>query len=435
MEADPKLPAISSLKAHRRRQSPASQNEILHEIARVRSDIVDAGLEPRKVVQVVLDSACALTHSAGAVIEMSEGARLVCWATSGSLEPLHGVRFSVVHTLSGTCLERNEVLICDDSETDVRVDRDACRRAGVRSMVVTPLRHADSTVGVLKVVSPWVKAYGWDDVRFLALLKEFIDASIARSAEHADALARANASGAQSPSDRGAALERIAGVIREGSFELAFQPVVDMIRNGVVGYEALSRFSGRPSRPPDAWFDEAARVGFGEELELAVVERALSAMPSVPVGAYLAINISPATAQRPELLKLCAAHDTSRIVLELTEHATVTDYATLVDAAERLKRIGLRLAIDDAGAGFASLQHILHLQPALIKLDRSLVKDIDRKPGHQRMLSALLMFAAGTQAELVAEGIETAEERAVLLDLGIRWGQGYLLGQPAPLPS
>ena len=426
---------VSHINAYRRRNSPVDPQRVLNEVISVQSDIVGAGLDPQKVIAVIMAKAMALTHSDGAVVEMRDGDAMFYWAATGCLGALRGARLSASHSLSGACLSQNAVLTCNDTEIDSRVDRDACRQFGVRAMVVTPLRYNGTPIGVLKVVSPWVDAYGTEDVRVLTLLKDLISASIAHAASHADAVAQGNEVSTCATFELDARRARVKRAIENDAFELAFQPVVNLDSGRVVGHEALTRFSELPYRPPNEWFDDANEAGLALELDLLVVRRALNSLAILPVDTYVAINVSPDTAQSEQLWTLCSSETADRIVLELTEHVTVPDYGVLVNATNRLKRCGVRIAIDDAGAGFASLRHILRLQPALIKLDRSLIHGIEAVPDYQSMVSALLMFASGTGAEIVAEGIETEAEYRTLVSLGVRLGQGYFLGVPSKHPQ
>jgi len=171
------------------------------------------------------------------------------------------------------------------------------------------------------------------------------------------------------------------------------------------------------------------------ELEIAVVRKALQSLANLPRHAYLAVNVSPETAASDEIARLCMRHSGDRIVLEITEHSSVDDYVVLAERARALRRMGVRLAIDDAGAGFASLRHVLRLEPDLIKLDRSITHNIDTRVRHQSLAAALLTFASGTSASIVAEGIETESELATLEALGVPYGQGYYLGRPDRLPT
>jgi EAL domain-containing protein (putative c-di-GMP-specific phosphodiesterase class I) len=222
---------------------------------------------------------------------------------------------------------------------------------------------------------------------------------------------------------------RVIGMLRRNELTPAFQPIVALDSGHVAGMEALARFP-RGNRPPEAWFADAADAGLTLELELAAICASLHEIDRVPAGAYLAVNASPATIVCPELRELLAAMPHGRIVLELTEHALVPSYTELGHALARLRQLGVRLAVDDAGAGFASLRHILSLQPDLIKLDMSLTRGIDRDPARRALASALLAFGSEIGADLIAEGVETSAELDTLRALGVPYGQGYHLGRP-----
>jgi EAL domain-containing protein (putative c-di-GMP-specific phosphodiesterase class I) len=222
----------------------------------------------------------------------------------------------------------------------------------------------------------------------------------------------------------------ILAVIDEGRIEPVFQPIVDLARRATVGYEALTRF--RDGVAPDVRFGAAAAVGLGTELELASLRAALRAATRLPPGLWLNINVSPALVLAGnELRALLGTHDRP-IVCEVTEHAVITDYAAFRVAAAGLA--GVRMAVDDAGAGFASLRHILELRPAFVKLDRSLVAGIDGDPVRRALIVGMCHFARSAGCRLIAEGIETEAELAALLELDVPLGQGYLLGDPAPAP-
>lgn len=222
---------------------------------------------------------------------------------------------------------------------------------------------------------------------------------------------------------------RIEHVIDADRIDIALQPIVDLQTGCAIGHEALSRFDHDPVRPPNEWFDDADDVGLGTELELVAVRRALDAAGAV-AGRLLTINVSPTTAASPRLVELLASRAPATTAIEVTEHARVEDYQALAAALEPLRHAGTLLAVDDAGAGYASLSHILRLSPDLIKLDISLVRDIDRDPVKRALASCLVAFAREIGARIVAEGIETTSERDALTDLGVHWGQGYLLGRP-----
>ncbi|RDB41983.1 EAL domain-containing protein [Halomonas sp. DQ26W] len=232
-----------------------------------------------------------------------------------------------------------------------------------------------------------------------------------------------------------AAEARIRDVLDHRRFHIVFQPMYDLVDKHIAGYEALSRFVAEPIRGPDKWFEEAATVGLRVELELAAIELALEALPEIPDTAYLSLNASPATILSGRIADLFAPYPRDRLMLEVTEHDIVDDYAGLFEALVEMRRQGLRLAIDDAGAGYASFRHILRLAPDVIKLDRSLTHGIDTRRDSRALAVALVGFATETGSGLLAEGVETQAELEVLRDIGVRKAQGYLLGRPGPLPA
>lgn len=230
-------------------------------------------------------------------------------------------------------------------------------------------------------------------------------------------------------------IERIEAVIECASYRMVYQPICDLVSCSPKGFESLCRFTKEPYRSPDIWFREAVEAGKARELEKAVITTAIEALDHLPEDVYLSVNASPETIVSGELETLPAFHAARRIVLEITEHAPVADYRELVAVLSRLRSRGIRLAIDDAGAGFASLQHIVQLSPDIIKLDMSLTRDIDSDPAKRSLASALIHFARETGAEIVAEGIETESELRALRTLGIGSGQGYFLGRPQEIAA
>lgn len=227
---------------------------------------------------------------------------------------------------------------------------------------------------------------------------------------------------------------RIGAAMVGDALRMVFQPIADLTTGRVVGTEALARFSAEPRRGPDEWFAEAQSIGRGVELELNAIRRALTQLDEIPAGAYLGLNVSPALILSGALDGALTDLPGERLVLEITEHDPVEDYEELVRCLAPLRTSGVRLAIDDAGAGFASLRHITLLMPDMIKLDVSLTRDVHDDVVAQALVRSLASFAGHTGATIVAEGIETSEQLATLRRLGVRRGQGYLLGRPAELP-
>jgi PAS domain S-box-containing protein len=227
--------------------------------------------------------------------------------------------------------------------------------------------------------------------------------------------------------------ERITHVLETGEVQTAFQPIVDVDSGAAAGYEALSRFDAEPAQGPDKWFADAERVGLGVELDCLAVRAALSSAARLPREAYVSVNTTPETVRSGRLADLVRAAPVAadRIVVEITEHVSVEDYHALHEPLRVLRALGVRLAVDDAGSGFASFRHILRLEPHFIKLDRDLIHGIDSDPARRALAAAVVMFARDLGAAVVAEGVETAEELAMVAHLGIDAAQGYLLGRPS----
>ena len=229
---------------------------------------------------------------------------------------------------------------------------------------------------------------------------------------------------------------RIGGLLARADLRIVFQPIIATDSGRLIGAEALSRFEPfHPADlpdPPDLVFADAATVGLGVELELLAVRCALAAAQALPDDLYVSLNVSPAALLTPELTDclLDAALPMDRIVLEITEHVSVPDYDLLARRAHELRGLGARIAVDDAGAGFASFRHILRLGPEYIKLDRTLIEDISEDPARRALAAAVVLFAFEMGSEVVAEGVETLAELRTAQTLGIDAVQGFLLGRP-----
>jgi EAL domain-containing protein (putative c-di-GMP-specific phosphodiesterase class I)/AmiR/NasT family two-component response regulator len=229
---------------------------------------------------------------------------------------------------------------------------------------------------------------------------------------------------------------RIQRVLRSSDrMTMVYQPIVALKDARRVGVEALARFVGPPTRTPDRWFAEAETVGLRLELEMAAISAALDHLPDLQVGLYLTVNVSPATLTSPNFLKLLQTTDPTRIIAEITEHTSIENYGEMAVALANLRGLGMRLAVDDAGAGYASLRHILHLNPDLIKLDVALVRGIESDTAKRALATGLVSFAARSASVIVAEGIESQAEAETLAELGAEYGQGYYFGRPASLTA
>jgi len=290
--------------------------------------------------------------------------------------------------------------------------------AGAKDFLAKPLDHVETILRVRNLLETGAlyRALKGHSARLQAELDDRTEHDRRRSAE------------------RRARRARIERVLHDDALSIVFQPILDLASGRVVGAEALARFGCEPRRPPNEWFAEAADVGLGAELELAAVAAAVGQLPRLPGDAFLSVNVSPAVALRDDLQAVLTRVAGSRLVLELTEHTRIENYDQLSAALDRHRRRGVRIAVDDTGAGHAGLRQILRLRPDIIKLDIDLARDIHADPARRALAGALVTFAEEIGATVVAEGIETAHELNALQALRVPWGQGYHLGRPGPLP-
>src|SRR3954471_1778223 len=227
---------------------------------------------------------------------------------------------------------------------------------------------------------------------------------------------------------------RLTKVIEGDGLGVVLQPIIATSSGTLVAAESLARF---PSARPSIWFADAERVGMRAELESAAARLALGRLAELPDGTRLTFNLSPDLVVAGALDELLADAEVGRLVIEITEHAPVPDYGALHRALDPHRAAGLQLAVDDAGAGYASFRHILHLRPDVIKVDMSLVASIDRDPAQQALVGSLQAFAEQSGAVLLAEGVERQDELDELARIGVPLVQGYLLSKPTagPLPN
>ena len=225
------------------------------------------------------------------------------------------------------------------------------------------------------------------------------------------------------------AREAIQATIDGDRFQPVYQPVVELATGRLVGFESLTQFDD--ATRPDLLFLEAAAAGMAIPLETATLRASLAGAASLPAAGWLSINVSPAMAVALHPLIELLGGAGRDVVVEITEHVAIEDYPRLVNALGTLRRF-VRIAVDDAGAGFAGLRHILELRPQFVKLDLALVRAIDTDPGRRALVASMASFARETGSTLIAEGIESRGQLVALQDLGVELGQGFLLGRPAP---
>jgi EAL domain-containing protein (putative c-di-GMP-specific phosphodiesterase class I)/CheY-like chemotaxis protein len=227
---------------------------------------------------------------------------------------------------------------------------------------------------------------------------------------------------------------RTEAVLDAAGPRMVYQPIVDLIDGTTLAVEALARFPEGHSDRPEVWFEEAHEVHLGVRLELAALSAALRDIDRLPADCDISLNASPEALRSPALRYVLDPAPAERIVIEVTEHERVPDYPQLVASLADLRERGVRIAVDDTGSGFASLQHILELRPEIVKLDRSLVMDLDKSPVRRSLVASLQHFSTEVDLTLIAEGIESVDELEAIKALGIRVGQGFLLAAPSDLP-
>lgn len=314
---------------------------------------------------------------------------------------------------------RLPAVIPDTSADQMTAVLPITRELGLGSYVGVPvLGPGGVTVGMVCVVSHKAKKdLAGDDLRIVQQVAELFGT-----------LFETPARGADPTVDQRKAIRR---VVADGDFEVVFQAVHDVVTGRVVGVEALARFPCEPFRP-DAFFEQAALLGLGIELETAIVKRVVAKVPQLPDDVFVAINISPAAALVAAWTDLLADVDPSRIVLEITEHVAVSNYGALDDVLEACRSQGVRVAVDDVGAGFASFSHVLELAPEFVKIDQSITRHIDVDDARRRLAQAIAEFASQIGATVIAEGVESQGELDALVAAGITWAQGFYLSRPKP---
>lgn len=323
------------------------------------------------------------------------------------------------HILAGRLPE----LIPDTSQVLLAREMPITSAVPIGSHISIPIRLFDGTpFGMFCCLSP--RAIPSLNERDLATMRVF--AGLAAKQVNA---------GLQQRRDNQQAYVNISTVITAENYDIVFQPIVDLQSRTVVSCEALCRFRATPYRSPDKWFKDAADVGLGTELELAVLKTTLAAFPLLPGCLSLSINASPELVISGRLSDIIPAQYADRIIVEITEHAAVSNYANLHAVLAPLKQLGVKVAVDDAGAGYSGLQHIVQLGPDIIKMDMSLTRAIDTDPARRALASAMVFYAREMGARIVAEGIETASELNTLRLLGANRGQGYLLGKPGTIAA
>jgi EAL domain-containing protein (putative c-di-GMP-specific phosphodiesterase class I) len=221
----------------------------------------------------------------------------------------------------------------------------------------------------------------------------------------------------------GSSRAAVAQLLADNALDVVLQPIVALDSGTIVGVEALSRFPAHTDRTTEAWFALATASGLGVQLEAAALRRAVTVLEYMPDGLYLSVNISPGALMSSAVQQILSSVPLDAVVLEITEHARVADYGALAEVLRPWRARGARVAVDDTGSGFASLRHVLRLEPE----DSSLTHHIDSDAVLRALGYTLKAFAGAIGAETVAEGIENERELYALRFLGVPYGQGFFL--------
>jgi EAL domain-containing protein (putative c-di-GMP-specific phosphodiesterase class I) len=220
-----------------------------------------------------------------------------------------------------------------------------------------------------------------------------------------------------------------------------YQPIVDILEPRVLGWEALSRPAGGSFENIEELFKAAYEARSVWPLERLCREKAMEGLHGIQPGELLFLNVEPDSIddpqfRSPQMLEMLQAAGLSpeRVVLEMTEHARVRDFTAFRQRLTYFRSQGFRLAIDDMGSGYSALASVAEIQPEFIKIDMSLVRELDTRPLKRELVDTIARFARRAGIEVVAEGIETIGELEVVLDIGVPLGQGYLFARPSAPP-
>jgi len=347
------------------------------------------------------------------------GGRPVCRAVAGNAASFNvalGESPPPGATYSQLLVTGEIAKVIPDTSADPRLaGLDWTREAGIGAFIGAPLRLSDGTLyGALCGMDRHPDhTLGERDVRFMAMLAELMVYDL----------------------DEQRRLEQLRvdlmNLIETENVDIACQPIIDLHTRDCLGVEALARFP-EPFGRPDQTFADAEDVGFGLELERLAIREAWKVLAWLRPEQFLALNVSPGALL--ELAGRASKRDDlplANLVVEITEQSVVHSYAELRNVMAPLRHNGLRLAIDDAGAGYASLHHIVELEPDFIKVDRSLVDGVADDHARRVAVSAFVLLSLDLGATVVAEGVERRCDLSTLSDLGVQAAQGYLLGRPS----
>lgn len=415
---------------------------------------INASIDPAALMHRIAEQMCLLTPKAdgAAVSLLTADDTFVVVSAHGLVESLLGLTLPREGTFQGRAIATGRPQVSSDTFADLELSEEVRAigaQLGIHSLVVIPLLHRGTGIGALSLSAVDAGKFTDRDVAAMEATARFVSVLISAHTELSEMLD--DFLGDPRHGGRDLAAQFVASVLRPeiaredalhqrltnllavpALLSAVYQPIVDLESKAAVGFEGLCRFRSDPQRSPAYWFDVARRLGRSVPLELAALHTVLENVDGIPDSCFLAVNVSPSTAMAPDVREVLLAVDRP-LVLEITEHEPFPD--GLAEALKPLRDRGIRLAIDDAGAGYASFNQLLQLRPDVIKIDGSLTSGIDADPAKRALVTAIVRLCGEMGATTIAEAIEKQEEQTTLTQLGVELGQGYLFGKPADIQS
>lgn len=412
-----------------------------------------ASVDPASLMVRVAEQACAFVASAdGAAINLLRGTdnAYVTVSASGVLAPAMGYVIARDGSLQGVAARERHPILIRDARVDRRLSesvRASNRQWGTRSWAMIPLVYNDTVIGSLMLAAAGPEAFTETDIEPMVAVSNFVSTLIGSQFELSTLLTDVITDGPDR--GQGAFTARfVASVMMPEAVEaerhqnrldslldhpdmlgVAFQPIVRLASRTPIAYEGLARFPASMGLTPAQWFSTARRVGRGLDLECAALRAVSAAAAAIPGDYPVSVNLSPTAVLEPAIQDFLVRQD-RQLIVEITEHEPFPE--DLGTGLTALRERGIEVAVDDAGAGYASFIQLLRLRPDIIKIDGELVAGIERDPAKRAIATALTSLAAELDAKLIAEAVETADQLETLIRLGIEYGQGFHLGRPQP---
>ncbi|MBX7447954.1 EAL domain-containing protein [Mycolicibacterium sp. 3033] len=412
-------------------------------------------LEPASLVSRVAEQACAFAPKAdGAAITLLRATdnAYVTVSAHGVLATAVGFVVPKRGSLQGRAAHERRPQLIEDAMVDSRLTarvRSMNKQWGTRSWAAIPLTYNDHAIGSLLLAAAEPGAFTEEDLDSLLAISEFVSALIGAQSQISSLLTQVMTD-SEERGQRALTARFVASVMLPETAEVGglqdelesllaqsnvlsvvFQPMVHLASGEALAYEGLTRFPPDSALTPQKWFTTARRLGRGVAIEHAALREVLTAATRIPDRYPVAVNLSPSAVLDPSIQELLVSVDRPLIV-EVTEHEPFPE--SFGADLEKLRGAGVSVAVDDAGAGYASFVQLLRLRPDIIKIDGELVDGIDENPVKRAFATALKALGAELGAKIVAEAVETPAQLDTLTRLGIEYGQGFLLGRPVSEP-